>query len=322
MIPTNTNKKQSSLIVLGLRTLAAVTSVATAVAAYPIAEQLFGTYTGGIIVAATEALIYAGWHYVGTEQPSVDSSGNPDNSTFLKQLGVGVMAFTFSAITVAGIYASTNLNTAASQAKAAQEADVLYAEQEKSRIVTLDRLTEELRVTSKNRNSMEYAELQAQIKALSQPTTRSSTATEAVATPISTNYRVVSASAFSVITLCSLIMAGLFSRRKEALPAPVMGLISPTTPVNPTTTPPNNSTTPTDTPQTPLEAIEGQDVPANDEGYISIAGVMKYTSCTNRAARDAISAAVNLGALIKEGDGPSTRYRYPSYVRPLQMKVA
>ena len=185
-----------------LRAIAGVTSVTSAVAAYPVAANLFGAVPGAVVLASSAAAIYAGWHVVAT------------NNDTDKRVAAGVVAGLFAATMVAGIHASADLQTAASATGAAKAADALYTQQEQSRMATLAGVTAELRVTSKTKHPAEYADLQAQVDKLSVPTARQATA-EQVTNGLFEGgwYSWAVASVFEVVTPALLLLAGMVGRR-------------------------------------------------------------------------------------------------------------
>lgn len=279
-----------------LRGLAATTSGTSAFAAYPVASDMFGSMTGGVIVFASAAVIFAGWHYVGTEKGT-------DESSLLKRTGAGIVAVAFAAAMVAGIYASAQQQIGINTRQAAQQADTLYQQQETARIRNLDKLTEELRVTKKKTNPTEYARLQDEISRLSTPTPRTPTATQKSTMLVPVEYKWAIASVFELITPALLILAGLFARRDEK----TAGLIAVDHPDQPGDQLPINP----DNDPDPIDVIAERGIPANEEGHVTAANVVQFTRCSNRQARNAIAEAVTHGYLVKTGTGGATRYQYP-----------
>lgn len=292
-----------------LRITAAISSVTSAAAAYPVAASMFGMLAGGVIVSSTAAVIYAGWHYVGTETGT-------DQLSIIKRVGAGLAASLFALGMVAGIYTSASQATASTAQTAAKAADGLYQQQEMSRIKTLESLTQELSLTSKKNNATEYMRLQEQINKLSTPTQRTPTATEKVNSEIPPAYQWGIAATFEVVTPALLLLAGLFSRRqpKKLQLTAVDGMVDavdrPSTLCQPQTD--TGFSQEAEQAETLLDALAEQTIKANKEGCITAAALEESKRCTNRQARAAISAAVEHGYLIKEGEGGATRYRYPN----------
>ncbi len=337
-IATNPPKAQhtraESKLPLILRGIAVVTSATSAVAAYPVASSMFGMVAGGVIVTASAAAVYGGWHYVGTEPGTHLES-------WLKRTGAGTVAGLFSVGLVAGIYVSATQQTDLTNQQAAKQSDALYQEQEQSRIRNLDKLTQELRDTSKKNHPEEYRRLQEEISKLSNPLPRTQTATQKNTAAVPVAYKWGIASAFEIVTPALLILAGLFSRRREEkkqqLTAVAPGVVQAVAPVDqgqqpqpqvidnielpqlteratPTATPGNPATTapePDDDPD-PIGIIAQRGIPTNDEGCVTAAALESQIGCTNKQARLAIAEAVTHGYLIKTGKGGATRYRYPT----------
>ncbi len=285
----------------GLRLVAAGTSIASAVAAYPAVAALTNELVAGAAVTASAAIIFAGWHYVGTEE------GTDDNAAW-RRLIAGAGSTAFAAAMVLGIYASGELKLDTRNAVTRQAHDALYEQQEQSRMAALEKLTQELRDTSKKNNPHEYARLQEQIKASSIPTPRqhgSSLSGDAV--PV--EYKWIAAGIFEIATPVLLILAGFFGRRDKNGELPPVaqgqqpansGATTPTTPVNPDYDP------------DPVGKIAEQRIAANDDGCVTAAAVEQQTGCTNKQARAAIAEAVSHGYLVKTGTGGGTRYYYPN----------
>lgn len=303
-----------------LRAIAGVTSITSAVAAYPVAANLFGAVPGAVVLASSAAAIYTGWHVVAT---SADTD---------KRVAAGVLAGAFAMTMVAGIHASADLQTAASATSAAKAADALYLSQEQSRMATLADVTAELRATSKARNPAEYADLQAQVDKLSVTTVRQATASQVTNGLFAGGwYSWAVASVFEVVTPALLLLAGMVGRRKQghvnAVNAPVNAVnsvltqenqqlaITPETGVNSTVnTPVNAELTPVD----PLTALVNRAVTPTTDGYITAEQVVNGVNCTIRQARTAIAKAVDQGALTKTGAGNATRYRYAPQLRAVK----
>lgn len=283
-----------------LRITAAISSITSAAAAYPVAASMFGMLAGGVIVSSSAAVIYAGWHYVGTETAT-------DQLSIIKRVGAGLAASLFAVGMVAGIYTSASQSVALTTQSTAQAADALYQQQETSRIKTLEALTQELALTSKKNNPAEYARLQDQISKLSTPTERTSTATENASSEIPPAYKWGIAATFEVVTPALLLLAGLFSRRRQ----PVNTVDNTVNSVN------NSSTTAStvvnsddDTTFDILTHLLDRQITPTRDGLITAAVVSNQTGCTDRQARTAIQDAYHAGALTKEGNGNASRYRY------------
>ncbi|WP_020396671.1 hypothetical protein [Thiolinea disciformis] len=295
-----------------LRITAAISSITSAAAAYPVAASMFGTLAGGVIVTSSAAVIYAGWHYVGTETAT-------DQLSIIKRVGAGLAASIFAVGMVAGIYTSASQSVALTTQTNAKAADALYEQQEASRIKTLETLTQELSLTSKKNNPAEYTRLQDQISKLSTPTERTFTATEKASSQIPAAYKWGIAATFEVVTPALLLLAGLFARRRSVdkqLTAVDRVDAASTTPST-LRQPQQEATLSQDAEQLEqanclLDALADQKIRVNKEGCITAAALEESQHCTNRQARAAISAAVEHGYLIKEGEGGATRYRYPN----------
>lgn len=306
-----------------LRLAAAGTSATSAFAAYPIASDMFGAGAGAVIVFSCAATVFAGWHFVGTPSPESDSSqtqesqANTKTKDIAKRVLSGSIAMIFATAMVAGIHASASQPAVDSKARVATASDKLYSEQETSRINTLAKLTEELRVTSKRNNPDEYGELQTQIARLSVPTPRQQSASEQAPTAAGDVYSWAVAAAFEVVTPALLILAGLFSSRKPKSVAVATQAAAATTgnsqqvidsieltQLSPATT----SKVEADDVQ---EALAARKVAINADGNVTAAAVEALTGCTSRQARKAIATAVANGYLTKTGSGGSTRYSYP-----------
>lgn len=293
-----------------LRGIAGITSVTSAIAAYPIAADLFGMVAGGVMVASSAAVIYAGWHYVGTETDTSDNG-------IMKRIGAGVMASAFAVAMVAGIHASADLSHATTATSAAAEADKLYSEQEAARMSALASMTAELRDTQKSKYPAEYASLQKQVEKLSAPTPRTATAsqiTQGLGTA-STAYQWGVASVFEVVTPALLVLAGMFSRRKRVDVGLTQGVSKV---VDVQTTPDNPLTTPSTLENNPVTLLATRQIQPNTEGFITASAVMDATGCTDRQARDAIKTAHQQDYLTKTGEGGATRYTYKTTLRAVK----
>lgn len=317
-----------------LRAIAGVTSVTSAVAAYPVAANLFGAVPGAVVLASSAAAIYAGWHVVAT---STDTD---------KRVAAGVVAGLFAATMVAGIHASADLQTAASATDTAKAADALYLLQEQSRIATLADVTAELRATSKTKHTAEYADLQKQVDKLSVPTARQATA-EQVTNGLFAGgwYSWAVASVFEVVTPALLLLAGMVGRRAtkgnqgqpvtvahddegqpEGNPMATQG--------QPRATQQNQPLTGEGQPQGQLGAAQGQPVEVaqidpfdalatrqvalDDDGNVTVSALVALTGCTPKQARTAFAKAVDNGILTKTGTGGATRYRYAPQLRAVK----
>ncbi len=283
-----------------LRTIAGVTSATSAIAAYPVAADLFGMVAGGVVVASSAAAIYAGWHYVGTETDTSDTG-------IMKRIGAGVIASVFAVAMVAGIHASANLQAGTQATTAAADSDRLYEQQEQARMSALGLVTAELRATSKSKYPGEYANLQKQVDKLSVPTPRQATASQITQATFETSpaYRWGVASVFEVVTPALLVLAGMFARRKRV----IAEVANPATPV--VDTPATAQTTPLTPENNPVTLLASREIQPNNEGFITASVVMASTGCTDGQARAAIKTAHQQGYLTKTGEGGATRYSYP-----------
>lgn len=310
-----------------LRVLAGVASITSAVAAYPIAANLFGAVPGAVVLASSAAAIYAGWHVVAT-------SSDTD-----KRVAAGAVAGLFAATMVAGIHASADLQTSASATSAAKSADALYLSQEQSRMATLADVTAELRATSKAKHPAEYADLQAQVDKLSTQTTRQATA-EQVTNGLFAGgwYSWAVASVFEVVTPALLLLAGMVGRRatkgNQGQPATVAHESEGQPKGNQGATQQNQAVSDEGQPQGQLRAIQGQPVtvaevaPADalvarqvaldDDGNVTVSALVALTGCTPKQARTAFAKAVEQGILTKTGKGGATRYRYANKLRAIK----
>lgn len=315
MLTDSAKNRQSGLTSTALRGIAGVTSATSAIAAYPIASELFGLAAGSVVVASSAATIYAGWHFVGTEKDTTDQG-------IIKRVGAGVIASAFAVAMVVGIHASADLSQATTATSAASDADKLYAQQEQARINALTSLSAELRATQKSKYPAEYAALQSQVEKLSTPTPRQATATQitqGIGTT-STLYRWGVASVFELVTPALLLLAGLFSRRQKVDAVDTLSTqskqlvnsIKLTAPTIPPTPPlPPIVDTFTGTTDDILAQLSARTIPANDDDYITVNAIRAVTNCTERQAREAIRLAVQNHYLIKAGEGNASRYYYP-----------
>ena len=320
-----------------LRSIAAVTSATSAVAAYPVASDMFGAVAGGVIVASSAAVIFAGWHFVGSPL-SVDQQDHNGNIKELsKRVGAVLMSVSFASVMVFGIHTSANKPTQSASVKAATEADSLYRQQESSRMNTLNQLTVELRATSKKRNPTEYAKLQSQVKTLSVPTARTKTTPNTAPTD---NYSWVSAVIFETVTPALLLLAGMFSGRKprqQEQPVIAVDTVAPyaanavqVTDSIELTQLPEASTSTADTvthksfvklsPAQIQQAIAARSVDINTDGEVTVAAIEAHAGCSPRQARSARSKAFDNGYLEKTGSGGSTRYSYPKIAQLRSIK--
>lgn len=317
-----------------LRVIAGITSGTSAVAAYPVANEMFGNITGGVLVASCAAVIFAGWHYVGTESEPANSP--QFNRSIGYRLIAGTCATSFAIAMVAGIHISAERPMIASAAATANQAEALYNEQERSRMSNLSKLTDELRVTSKKKNPAEYTALQAQIDKLSTPGQKP-ILSEQNNNRIPKEYSLAVAGVFEVVTPALLILAGLFGRRQvrqtSQLPATTTAINTVDQAFDTVVTPVDNNaqvienieltqyTAPSTATTDPVtkritaddiqEAIASKLVAANKDGNVTAAAVQQHTGCSARQARDAMPQAANNGYLSKSGVGNSTRYSYP-----------
>ena len=300
-----------------LRGIAGITSVTSAIAAYPIAADLFGMVAGGVMVASSAAVIYAGWHYVGTETDTSDNG-------IMKRIGAGVMASAFAVAMVAGIHASADLSHATTATSAAAEADKLYSEQEAARMSALASMTAELRDTQKSKYPAEYASLQKQVEKLSTPTPRTATAsqiTQGLGTA-STAYQWGVASVFEVVTPALLLLAGMFSRRNPKLLITEASTI-PATLSTPTATLDRNpqplAVEEVEKTATPYELLKAMRVKPDLNGFVTVAMIRAAAfGCTDWQAREAIKEAHAMGILDKSGEGGATRYTYKTTLRAVK----
>lgn len=323
-----------------LRLAAIGTSATSAAAAYPIASEMFGPIAGGVIVFSCATVIFAGWHVVGS--PSEIDASDPDAKTkdIAKRLLGAAIAATFATAMVAGIHASASQPEVSTKAESANAADVLYRQQEGSRISTLGKLTEELRVTSKARNPEEYAKLQEQIASLSVPTARQKTSSEQAIGAVSSTYSWAIASAFEIVTPALLVLAGLFSGRRQTLTAAATKAVD--APVDavakavatnqqvidsieltqlPKQLPPSTQAVGVRVTADDIqEALSARQVGVNADDNVTAAAIEQHTGCTSRQARTAIANAVSNGYLTKTGSGGSTRYSYslPANIRRIK----
>ena len=311
---------------LTLRTIAAITSATSAAAAYPAAANLFGMLPGGVMVASSAAAIYAGWHIVAT-------SDNTDH-----RIVSGVTAALFAGVMTVGIHSSGELKTATQATSAANEADTLYMNQESTRMATLATLAAELRVTQKSKYPAEYAALQAQVDKLSTPTVRTATASQEATASTGSIQQWIAASVFEIVTPALLLLAGMFSHRKQrdntvltpvnsaltqekqavtfsALTDPLTALTADNTALtDPLTALTADNTALTD----PLTALTRRSIEPTSEGFITAKQVSSATNCTDRQARDAIKQAAEDGILESIGSGNATRYRYSNKLRVIK----
>ena len=289
---------------LTLRTIAAITSATSAAAAYPAAANLFGALPGGVMVASSAAAIYAGWHIVATSE-------NTDH-----RIVSGVTAALFAGVMTVGIHSSGQLKTATTATSAATEADTLYMNQESTRMATLATVAAELRATQKSKYPAEYAALQAQVDKLSTPTVRTATATQEATASTGSIQQWIAASVFEIVTPALLLLAGMFSHRKQrdntaltpvnsALTQEKQEVAIPALTDAPTALTADNTAL-TD----PLTALTRRSIAPTNDGFITAKQVISATNCTDRQARDAIKQATDDGILESAGTGNATRYRY------------
>jgi hypothetical protein len=292
---------------IALRSIAAVVSATSAVAAYPAAANLFGMLPGGVVVASSAAAIYAGWHIVATAE-------NTDH-----RIVSGTLATAFAVAMVAGIHNSGELKNTAQATTTAEQADTLYANQESARMATLASLTIELRATQKSKHPAEYAALQAQIEKLSTPTPRVETATQTATATTGGIYPWVAAGLLEVVSPVLLLLAGMFRRKgNQGQPLAVADFQGQPEgqPVgNPRATQANQPLA--EAPETegqpvgnPLVALQCHQVALDAEGNVTVNALVALTGCTPKQARTAFAKATEQGILIKIGEGGATRYHY------------
>lgn len=333
---------------LSLRALAGVTGITSAVAAYPVASDLFGAVPGAVVLASSAAAIYAGWHVVAT-------SSDTD-----KRVVAGAVAGVFAVAMVAGIHNSAQLATATAATTAATEADKLYQDQEAARMAALSAVTAELRATQKSKYPGEYAVLQKQVDKLSTPTVRQATASQITQGLANTGgvYRWAVSSVFELVTPALLLLAGMFSRRGHGIEtsghahghgietsghgghATGHGVDTVDTPMDtqnlkastgagstPDTvldtvdtlldTDENDADTEGETYRyadpwkTALSALRGRRVHTTEAGNVTRQAVMDHANCSKQDAMYAMGIAVQEGHLEKSGDGRNARYTYP-----------
>ena len=276
---------------LTLRTIAAITSATSAVAAYPAAANLFGMFPGGVMVASSAAVIYAGWHIVATSE----------NTDY--RIVSGVTAALFAGVMTVGIHSSGDLKTATHTISAANEADTLYMNQESTRMATLATVAAELRATQKSKYPAEYAALQAQVDKLSTPTVRTATATQEATATTGSIYPWVVAGLLEVFSPALLLLAGMF-RRNQGQP---VGNSRATQENQPHIDVTEDEGQPVGN---PLEALEARAVALDAEGNVTVNALVALTGCTPKQARTAFAKAAEQGILTKAGRGGATRYRY------------
>ena len=293
---------------LALRTIAAITSATSAAAAYPAAANLFGMLPGGVMVASSAAAIYAGWHVVATSEDT-------DH-----RIVSGVTAALFAGVMIVGIHASGSLTTATTVKAAATEADILYANQESTRMATLATVAAELRATQKSKYPAEYAALQAQVDKLSTPTPRVETATQAATPTTNGLYPWVVAGLLEVVSPALLLLAGMFGRNPKPL------IVEASTPTATLSTPAatlDNYPLPLAVEEvaevvklaTPYDFLNAMQVNEDPSGFVTVAMIRAASGCTEWAAKQAIKEAHAAGILDKTGDGGATRYRYSNKLR-------
>ncbi|WGZ92969.1 MAG: hypothetical protein QJT81_14180 [Candidatus Thiothrix putei] len=302
-----------------LRTIAAITSATSAAAAYPAAANLFGMFPGGVMVASSAAAIYAGWHIVATSE----------NTDY--RIVSGVTAALFAGVMTVGIHSSGQLKTATQATSAAEQADILYANQESTRMATLATVAAELRATQKSKYPAEYAALQAQVDKLSRPTPRVETATQAATPTTNGLYPWVVAGLLEVVSPALLLLAGMFTRRETLdTPRTRAGHATEKPDTLPDTKTLKASCEAVDTLpdtldtgengsetyryaepyETALTGIRNRSVSTTDAGNVTRQAVQDYAKCTKQDAMYAMGLAVQEGYLEKSGDGANTRYRY------------
>ncbi|MEB4590531.1 hypothetical protein VSS37_06030 [Candidatus Thiothrix sp. Deng01] len=297
---------------LSLRALAGVTGITSAVAAYPVASDLFGTIPGGVVLASSAAAIYAGWHVVAT-------SSDTD-----KRVIASAVAGVFAVAMVAGIHNSAQLATATAATTAATEADRLYQEQETARMAALSAMTAELRATQKSKYPGEYAALQKQVDRLSTPTVRQATASQITQGLTDTGgvYRWAVSSVFELVTPALLLLAGMFSRRNPTATATATPQPFEVEEVEETATAPQPeaavTATPTTTAPQPIDLLAEHAIAPNGEGNVTAAAIVAATGCTDWQAKDAMKKAAEQGILTKTGTGGATRYRYANKLRAVK----
>ncbi|MBO0613693.1 hypothetical protein [Thiothrix fructosivorans] len=301
---------------LTLRAIAAITSATSAAAAYPAASNLFGMLPGGVMVASSAAVIFGGWHIVAT-------SGDTDH-----RIVSGVTAALFAGVMTVGIHSSGQLKTATQATSTAEQADTLYMNQESTRMATLATVAAELRATQKSKYPAEYAALQAQVDKLSTPAVRTPTASQEATATTGSIQQWIAASVFEIVTPALLLLAGMFSHRKqrdntaltpvnsaltqEKQEVVISALTDPLTAL----TDDNTALTAADNELTdPLTALTRRSIEPTSEGFITAKQVISATNCTDRQARDAIKQATDDGILESIGSGNATRYRYSNKLR-------
>jgi hypothetical protein len=258
---------------------------------------------GGVVVASSAAVIYAGWHIVATSE-------NTDH-----RIVSGTLASLFAVAMVAGIHNSGELKNTAHATTTAQQADTLYANQESTRMATLATVAAELRATQKSKYPAEYAALQAQVDKLSTPTPRVETAIQAATESTDSIYPWVASGLLEVVSPVLLLLAGMF-RRKGNQGKPLTVANFQGQPVgNPRATQENQPLT--ESPKTegqpvgnPLEALGSRMVALDADGNVTVNALVALTGCTPKQARTAFAKATEQGILTKTGDGGATRYTY------------
>ena len=179
---------------------------------------------------------------------------------------------------------------------------------------TLATVAAELRATQKSKYPAEYAALQAQVDKLSTPTVRTATASQEATASTGSIYPWVAAGLLEVVSPVLLLLAGMFSHRKQrdntALTQEKQEVVISALTDAPTALTADNTVL-TD----PLTALTRRSIAPTGEGFITAKQVISATNCTDRQARDAIKQATDDGILESIGSGNATRYHYSNKLR-------
>ncbi|WP_020397113.1 hypothetical protein [Thiolinea disciformis] len=304
---------------VGLRSLALVTASTSAISAYPVAEKLLGSGAATVAIATCTAIIMGSWQVASQENWRT-------NEGSAKGFAAATAATLLSALMVGGVYLSTDLNTSTAQLEAAKRADLSYQQQEQQRLSSLEKLTDELRVTSKNKNQAEYTTLQAQITALSKPTTRTKTQEQQAldATSIPNNYRIALSALFEIFTFLLLFLASWLSPKQQStthnnvtttsnnINEPQAPQPTPTSPTGGSGgTPASASPAPSKT-DAAIHAIAQRQLDPSSEGFITAKLISTRFAVPDLLARKIIEQAYQAHLLETVGEGKAKRYRYPT----------
>ncbi|MEB4589990.1 hypothetical protein VSS37_03270 [Candidatus Thiothrix sp. Deng01] len=339
----------SKAIYYPLVAAAAVVAGTGAVKAAPIAIASFGSAGGWLLTAGISATIFAGWHTafdsgkpvkardVGLAAAVVFSAAsilaiNSSSAAIAAKQATEQAEIKNKTIEESNRIALENYQDRMDAEKARidtenAESRKAWQAREEKRLAMLEQVTEEMRSTSKKKNPSEYAALLEQMTALqvAEPQPAKETA-EVFTAPVlakvesiieskqATITRWVQSAAYEVVAPVLLLLASFYRPTRSEKSGLTGGnsVQSASENVIPMSDPMSDpAKIKHHTAIDPLKAIIGELIPSDQSNGVTNQAIMAYAHCGERKAKNARDKAVKCGALIKAGEGASTRYVYP-----------